>query len=68
MFGLQIIGFEKTRKYMEKIGFNHPEKIHKFKNLPVWGQTRPTMHETMGCDPEKGSQPPKPMLSSDRGL
>lgn len=50
MFGLQIIGFEKVTKYLEKIGFNHPLKILKAQNLPVWGQTRPTMRRTMGCN------------------
>ena len=35
-------------------------------NFP--GYTRPTMHETMGCNSEKRSQPPKLMPSSNRGL
>ncbi len=32
------------------------------------GYTRVTMHRTMGCDPVRGSQSPKPVRSSDRGL
>jgi intein/homing endonuclease len=55
MHGLQIIGFEKVKRYLQEIGFNHPEKIRRAQNLPVWGQTRPTMVGTMGCDPERES-------------
>ena len=32
------------------------------------GYTRVTMRGTMGCHPVRGSQSPKPALSSDRGL
>ena len=32
------------------------------------GYTRPTMVETMRCNPERGSKSPKLNLSSDRGL
>ena len=32
------------------------------------GYTRVTMVGTMGCNPERGSQAPKPDLSPDRGL
>jgi len=53
MYGLQIIGFNKVKTYLKEIGFNHPDKIRKAQNLPVWGQTRPTMAGTMGCDSEK---------------
>lgn len=53
MYGLQIIGYEKAIKYLEKIGFNHPDKIRKAQNLPVWDQTRPTMTGIMGCHSEK---------------
>ncbi len=55
MYGLQIIGFDKVKKYLNEIGFNHPEKIRKAQNLPVWGQTRPTMTGTVRCDPERGN-------------
>ena len=55
MYGLQIIGFEKVKNYLERIGFNHPDKVKKAQNLPIWDQTRPTMVMTMGCDPERGS-------------
>lgn len=54
MYGLQIIGFDKVKKYLDRVGFNHPNKIQKAQNLPVWDQTRPTMAGTMRCDPEKG--------------
>ncbi len=43
MFGFQIIGFKKVKKYLENVGFNHPDKIRKAQNLPIWVQTRPTM-------------------------
>jgi len=33
MFVLQIIGFKKVMKYMNSIGFYHPEKIEKVRNL-----------------------------------
>lgn len=55
MYGLQITGHKKVRKYLEEIGFNHPDKIRKAQNLPVWDQTRPTMVGTMGCDSERRS-------------
>lgn len=50
MYGLQIIGFDKVRKYLKQIGFNHPDKILKARNLQAWNQTRPTMTGTMRCD------------------
>lgn len=36
MHGLQMVGADKVRKYLKKIGFNHPDKIHKAQNLPIW--------------------------------
>lgn len=36
MHGLQMVGFDKVRKYLKRIGFNHPDKIRKAQNLPIW--------------------------------
>jgi len=33
MFGFQIIGVEKVKKYKEFVGFEHPDKIKKLDNL-----------------------------------
>jgi len=51
-----VINQRKARATVGQYGLNFP------------GYTRPTMYETMGCDPEKGSQSPKLILSTDRGL
>jgi hypothetical protein len=49
----------KERKVRATIGQYAPNPL---------GYTRAAMHWTMGCNPERGSQSQKPMLSSDRGL